>query len=183
MITVAEARARGISLPSDDDAAQGVIDEQEAWLAARIGPLDGSRTETFYVGLGRTDGKLRLRRRTDSVAVTDGGAAVSSSLLRLVDNGGAIRRKHPNGRLVWTGPYVEVTYTPNDEDQVRRVLFALIALEAQPVGPYSSERMGEYSYTRGQGSMDPTAARAALVSSLLPKPDKAMTLHTLPVAP
>jgi hypothetical protein len=77
-ITLADARARGISLPSDDDVAQDIIDEQAAWLARRIGLLEGERTETFYVGLSATHGTLGLRRPTDTVVLTDAGATVNT---------------------------------------------------------------------------------------------------------
>jgi len=76
MITLVEARDRGIELPADDVVAQDIIDEQEAWLARRIGPLEGPRTETFYVGVAATYGKLGLRRYTDLVTIVDGGYTV-----------------------------------------------------------------------------------------------------------
>jgi len=83
VITLSEARARAIPLPLDDGVAQDIIDEQEAWLARRIGPLEGSRTETFHVGLGATGGKVGLRRPTSSVAVVDGGATLATDRTRL----------------------------------------------------------------------------------------------------
>src|SRR5690349_22994995 len=123
--TLAEVRARGITLPTDDDAAQGIIDEQVAFLTRKIGPLWGTRDETFYVGLAATHGKLGLRRYTDEVTVTDGGVAVTSSHYRLVDNGASILFTYSAPSRWWTGPYVVATYVPNDEDEVRRVLFGL----------------------------------------------------------
>lgn len=182
MITIAEARARGIALPSDDAVAQNIIDETEAWLARRIGPLDGERTETFYVGVSAAHGKLSLRRYTDSVDVTDGGSAVAAGHYRLVDNGSAIHLKYAAPSQWWTGPYVEVTYTPNDEDEVRRVLFMLLAMavDEHADGPYQSETIGDYSYTKGSASsLAGSGTRGALADSILPKRDAATTLHSV----
>lgn len=187
MITVAEARARGLALPSDDDAAQDVIDEQEAWLAARIGPLVGERTETFWVGLGVSDGKLSLTRRTDSVAVVDGGSPVDAAQIRLIDDGAAFRLRYPYGWRAWTGPFVEVTYTPNDELLVQRALYELLALAAPgAIGPFASETMGDYSYSRNTatGSSIGSAAKGAIVASILPRRPQLMTVHyATPVPP
>lgn len=178
MITIEEARLRGITLPDDDSAAQDVVDEAEAWLAARIGPLDGERTETFWVGLGVSNGKLSLARYTDEVAVVDGGSAVDPDLVRLIDNGSAFRFGYPNGYRVWTGPYVEATYTPNDELLVRAALFGLVAIEtSSSVGPFQSESMGAYSYSRGEGTSSPFATRGALVASILPRRPQMTTLR------
>lgn len=177
LITVAQARARGVALPSDADAAQAVIDEQEAWLARRIGPLVGSRSETFYVGLGETRGRLGLARYTDSVTLTDGGAAVAVDQYRLEARGSAVARVYSAPSRWWTGPYVVATYTPNDQTEVESVLLSLVALAAQPVGPFESEQMGAYSYRRSsQGGYTVAGQRAALVSSLLPRHSPLVTL-------
>lgn len=177
MLTIAEVRARGVELPSDVDAAQAVIDEQEAWLERKIGPLDGERTETFYVGLGGTWGKLALSRYTDEVAVVDGGSVVDPAILALVDRGSAITRIYP--ATWWTGPYVTVTYTPNDEDEVRRALYGLVSLEAQPAGALESETIGAYAYSRGAATVAKPATRAALASAILPTRDPALTLKAV----
>lgn len=180
-VTLAEARARGITLPTDDAVAQDIIDEQESWLARRIGPLEGGRTETFYVGVGRTRDKLSLRRYTDSAVVTDGGATVSTDLYRLVDNGSAIVRTYAAGSRWWTGPYVTATYTPSDLVDVRRVIFQLLALAGETGTPdtgYESETIGDYSYSRGAGG-NLAASKAALVSSLLPKRDPLVSLASV----
>lgn len=178
LIILADARVRVASLPADDDAAQDIIDEQEAWLARRIGLLQGERTETFYVGLGEVRGKLGLARYTSSVTVTDGGTAVDASLIRLIDRGSAVIRTYDSPSRYWTGPYVLVTYTPNDLTEVKRVLYDLIGLSSEPLTPYESEQIGSYSYRRGGSAMGTSSAatRAALVSSLLPKHDQALTL-------
>lgn len=181
MITVAEARTRGISaLPTDDVTAQQIIDEQESWLARRIGPLEGERTETFYVGLSATHGKLALARYTDEVDVTDAGSDVDPSVFRLVDNGSAIVLSHSASTRWWRGPYVTAKYEPNDTNEVRRVLFDLVSLAAAPVGPYNSESIGDYSYSHGlPGSQTDAQTRAALVSSLLPKRDAAFSIQAV----
>lgn len=176
MITVAEARARGIALPTDDDAAQGIVDEQEAWLARRIGPLDGARTETFYVGVAATHGKLGLRRCTDSVVVLDNGVAVTH--FRLIDDGAGIVHDYSAASQWWTGPYLTATYTPNDEDLVRGGIFDLCALAAQPLSALGSEKIGDYSYTNSlPGSPTVSQLKGAIVASILPKRDENYTLH------
>lgn len=176
-ITVAQARARGIALPSDSAAAQAVIDEQEAWLARRIGQLVGSRTERFYVGPDETRGKLGLARYTDSVTITDGGSALATDQYRLVDRGSSVVKVYEAASRWWTGPYVLVTYTPNDETLVESVLYDLVALAAQPATPYESEQIGSYSYRRGTGTASIAGQRAALISQLLPKHDATLTLR------
>ncbi len=157
MLTIAAVRARErIALPSDDDAAQDVIDEMEAWLVSLIGPLDGERTETFLAPPGSAS--LRLRRPTDAVAVQGPDGAITAFDL-------------VNGRLIvrstsayWVGP-ITVTYTPTDDALVRGVLFGL--LEVGSEGGYESEQMGSYSYSRPR--TDAVAARWALVHRLLPR--------------
>lgn len=176
MITVEEARSRGIALPADDDAAQAIVDEQEAWLARRIGPLDEEITETFYVGLSRTDCKLALRRYTDAVVVTDNGVLVDAERVILLDNGSAVGLRVPSTGP-YVGPYITVVYTPSDELEVRRALYGLLSLETAPIGgELESETLGDYSYTRGGRSSSPTATRAALVSEVLPKRDQGETI-------
>jgi hypothetical protein len=180
MLTPEAARERGVALPTDDAVAQDIIDEWEAWLARRIGPLEGSRTETFYVGISATYGKLGLRRYTSSVAVTDGGVMVDTDHYRLVDNGGSVVRKYESPSQWWTGPYVAATYTPNDEAEVRRVLLTLLKMAVDPHAdsPYNSEQIGQYSYSKGgsQGAANVAGQRAALASSLLPKRDPMTTI-------
>lgn len=180
-ISLEDCRARGIGLPADDGAAQDIIDGEEAWLARRIGALVGARTERFFVGIGITIGKLGLRRYTDAVSLTDGGAVVNTATYRLIDLGSAVIHLYTSPNRIWTGPYVEATYTPNDEDEVRRVLFNLVALSAQPPSVFESEQIGSYSYRRGGASsatLTPAAQRAAWVSELLPKHDPLLTLYS-----
>lgn len=180
LVSIAECRNRGIGLPADDTSAQDIIDEQEAYLERKIGSLTGSRTETFYVGLSATHGKLGLARYTDTVTLTDGGAAVSDDFFRLIDNGAAVVRTDVAPARWWTGPYVVAVYEPNDEIAVRGVLFDLVALKARPTGSYQSERIGDYGYTRSiPGGQTPESIRAGLASSLLPKRDQLATLYAV----
>lgn len=176
VITLDEARARGIALPADDDVAQDIIDGEEAWLSRKLGgPLEGSRTETFHVGYGRTPGKLALRRYTDAAVVVDGGATLATDQYRLVDAGSAIERLETAASLWWIGPYLTVTYEPNDEAEVRRVLFDLVALAVVPVELHNAEQIGSYSYSGG-GVGNRAAVRAVLASSLIPKRDPLVSL-------
>jgi len=180
VINLADARARGVMLPADDDVAQDILDEAEARLAAIIGPLLGDRTETFYVGVARTDGKLGLARFTDSVAVTDGAALVDVDHYRLVDRGSAIHRTYVSPVRTWTGPYVSVVYEPNDELRVRSVLYDLAALHAEPADDRNSERIGDYSYSRGvSGGPTRASIEATLISSLLPTRDPLTTIYAV----
>lgn len=171
LVSVSEARARGIPLPVDDAALQDVIDEQEAWLARRIGPLTGARTEKFYVGIGVTQGRLGLRRYTDAVTVVDAGATVDPTHYRLVDRGSSVILTYTATSWWWFGPYVEVTYTPNDLDEVRYAVFQLTSLAALLPTPFESETVGSYSYSRGRGVVAPGARRGAIASSVLPRRD------------
>jgi hypothetical protein len=176
LIDLDDARVRVPSLPLDDLAAQAIIDEQEAWLARRIGALTGSRTETFYTGISVARHKLSLARYTDAVSVTDSGVTVDPSRYLLIDRGSAIAMKIDGTGLAiwWNGPYVAVTYEPNDLLEVQRVLYALLALESDTEGAFStkdSEQIGSYSYHNSlgtPGATTPTMTKAALVASLLP---------------
>ena len=171
LVTLEECRARpGIQLPADDGVAQDIIDEQEAWLARRIGTLVGDRTETFRVGLGGTSAKLGLARPTDSVTVVDGTVTLDASRTALVDHGASLIIADVELTPWWNGPYVRVTYEPSDELEVRKALFDLIALAGSPIEKHKSEQIGAYSYSGG-GVQGLTAARGVIVSSLLPKRD------------
>lgn len=160
LLTFAEASAL-ISTGLGDAALQGVIDREEAWLARRIGALSGSRTQTFHVRAADADDPLHLRRPTSAVTVTDNGVATTA--IRLLRDGSAVE----STAGTWTGP-VAVTYTPNDADEVRRVIVELIRL-AVSASPYESEDIGDYSYSRGGFDRSPDAQRQALVRDLIPR--------------
>lgn len=176
VVTPGECRDRGIPLPADDLVAQDIIDEQEAWLARRIGTLVGARTETFRVGLGGTSAKLGLARPTDSVSVVDGSVTLATDRTRLVDHGASLILADVEISPWWNGPYVGVTYTPSDELEVRKAIFDLVGLAAAPLEKHTSEQIGAYSYSGG-GAQGLAAARGVIVSSLLPKRD-ALTMIT-----
>lgn len=189
LIVLAEARKRVPSLPSNDTAAQQILDEQEAWLARRLGgPLTGERTETFWVGgvnryrTGLGYGKLSLSRYTDDVEVVDNGDTLDSDSIRLIDRGSAIILGADVLSRWWTGPYVAVSYTPNDKTEVQRVLYQLIAWEADPPTVLQGERIGSYSYTQATSltGIKPTYARAALVGEIIPQRDPLTSLVSQP---
>lgn len=156
LLTIDRLRAQVETDLADDDL-QAVIDDEESWLAARIGPLSGSRAETFYVY--DVDRPLRLRRPTTTATVSDDGSAVDVVVL---DNGWSLE----STLGAWTGP-VEVTYTPSDEAEVRRVVLELVRLALTETG-LDSERTGDYSYSRG--GVSNLQARRALARSLQPPP-------------
>lgn len=189
LIELAKARKRVPSLPSDATAAQAIIDEQEAWLARRVGQLIGERTERFWVGSrygyyrpNDRSGKLALSRFTDSVTVEDNGDPVDADDYRLIDRGAAIILGANVLDRSWTGPYVDVTYTPTDRTEIERVLYQLIAWEADPPTVLQGERIGSYSYTQATSltGIKPVYARAALIADILPRPDGSTTVRALP---
>ena len=164
LLTIAEARALIASSLSDTDL-QAAIDREESWLARVIGALSGERTQTVWVRDTDLDDPLLLPRPTDSVAVTDGGTALDASAVRLFAGGTIIEKATGS----WTGPSVAITSTPDDEDEVKRVLIDLVRLTVT-ASPFVSETAGPYSYQRGGDdavrSID--ASRKRLAASLLP---------------
>lgn len=163
-LTVEEVRAL-VTTPLTDEQLTDVMQREGAWLARRIGPLDGERTQVFQVADCDLDKPLWLRRPTDGTdddfLVSDNGTDLDSDLIRILRNGWGIERID----APWTGPEVQVTYTPNDDDEVARVLIELVRLGVSETG-YASERIGDYSYQRASGGSN--AARASLVRSLMP---------------
>jgi hypothetical protein len=114
------------------------------------------------------------------VTLTDGGVAVATDQYRLVDDGSAVVPVYSAPSRWWTGPYVVATYTPNDQVLIESALYDLCALAAAPATPYASEQIGAYSYRKGGGQgggVTAAAQRAAIVSSLLPKHNQAVTLR------
>lgn len=176
--SVEDVRALVPSALTDEQLAT-VISREEAWLARRIGVLAGPRTQTFHIrsatagmvidpgawtaNVGVTSdrmGPLGLGRPTGAVTVTDGGVAVDAADVRLLRGGTAVERASGG----WTGPTVAVAYTPDDAEEVRRAVIELVRLTTTESG-YASERIGEYSYTRGAGGSG--SLREALVRSLV----------------
>lgn len=174
ILTVEELKAL---VPSslDDEALQGVIDREEAYLAARIGPLVGERTQRvmFY----DEDQPIRLQRPASSVVVSshpDGSDPITGT--EVIGGGWRVWRTP----LSWPYPTTRASslyaiYTPSDEDEVRRVLIELcrmtIASSASNTTGLTSETIGSYSYrtdggsTRQSGKSGPT--RGSLWKSLL----------------
>ncbi len=164
LLTIAEARAL-ITTSLGDTDLQAAIDREESWLARSIGALSGERTQTLWVRSTDLDDPLLLQRPTDAVAVTDGGVALDASAVRLLAGGTIIEKATGS----WTGPSVAVTSTPDDEDEVKRVLIDLVRLTVT-TSPFVSETTGPYSYQRGgdDATRSIDAARRTLASDLLP---------------
>lgn len=143
----------------DSTALTGVIDREEDWLAndtaVGIGQLLGERTDDIWVDPGE-DRALLLTRRTSAVSVVDDGVTLAAADFHLI--GGT--RVEP--AVSWTGPKVEVTYTPADEKAVEGVLLELVRLTLS-ASPFLSESEEGRSYTRSE---DITAARDQLARSL-----------------
>ena len=153
LVVLADAQAR-----SGDAVTQALIDEEEAWLVGRIGPLIGERTETFFLPAklrGLIDA-LYLSRRTDSVDTftSDGTSLVVDTDWRLFD--GYIVEKVGDSTASWDDPLV-VTYTPNDETIVKGVIYDLLSYRLLPTN-IQSIRVGQYSETYGTGAVDPVRA-------------------------
>lgn len=146
----------------DDEAVQKLIDREEAWLARQLkGALVGDRTARYWIRDVDLDNPLDLMRPTDEVAVSDFGTDVDADLIRLLGNGTRVERADGP----WLGPWVEVTYEPNDLLEVQRVLIELCRLSIA-ASAYQSESIGDYSYTLA--APGPAVTRRALVRELLP---------------
>ncbi|MCA1570837.1 MAG: hypothetical protein LC798_11070 [Chloroflexi bacterium] len=160
LVVLADAQER-----SGAQVTQAMLDEEEAWLTARIGPLTDERTETFFLPkpstLGTVDA-VYLSRRTDEVDgfTSDGTALDIDDDWRLLS--GYILERVPTGSA-WTFPLV-VTYTPNDEEIVKGVIYDLLAYRGVQAG-LQSVRIGEYSETYATGRRDPV--RTSLVARVL----------------
>jgi hypothetical protein len=143
LVVLADAQDR-----AGESVTQDMIDEEEAWLAVQVGPLNGERTETFYLPsrLSGTVDALYLSRRTDSVDgfTSDGDALVD---YRLVS--GYIVERNYDADESWDDPLV-VTYTPNDEEIVKGVIYDLLTYRTLPSN-LQSVRIGAYSETYATG--------------------------------
>lgn len=166
-LTVAEVRVL-VQTPLEDAQLADVLQREAAWLARRIGPLEGERIQTVYVGDPYRDDPIMLRRPTSAVTVTDNGADLDASQVRLMRGGHLVERSD----APWTGPKVEIAYEPNDEEEVARALIELVRLTVAE-SPYSSERIGDYSYQRSTGGS--ATMRQAIVRDLLAFPGMATT--------
>lgn len=167
LLTLSEVRARVATSLGDADL-QDVIDQEESWLARQpgVGPLSGPRTVVIpYPSRHQPLGPIRP---TDEVVVTDAGVTVAVQTVgQYVYRTGAFQ--YGTRGLPWIGP-VTLLYTPNDEDVVRRAVIALVQ-DVLASGPYQSESIGDYSYTRQAG------LRRGVVRSLLPGSGAPYTLQ------
>lgn len=138
-----------------------VIERDEDWLANDpvdgIGQLVGERVDVIWVSPGDAR-PILLRRPTASVEVVDGGVALSTDDVRLLDG----TRLEPAGS--WRGPTVAVTFTPTDQPAVERVLLELVRLTLS-ASPYQQESSEGHSYTR---PTDQGVTRSRLARSLWP---------------
>jgi hypothetical protein len=164
VLLVDEALAANVGTELSGTALQDAIDREEAWLARRIGPLTGERTERFpLVHLRPGSHEVRLRRPTDAVEVLQDGVDITTSC-ELRHDGWRVALL-PEGEH-FAAP-LEVTYTPNDELEVQGALLELLSLRLGTTtgGGLQQEIMGSYSYTRAAGSA--TRIRHSLVRNLL----------------
>jgi len=134
VLSVDEARALITTSLSDADL-QDVIDREESWLTRKVGPLTGERTQFFVPEDG--DEVLRLTRHTSAVSIEDDDGAYSSASLRGWSD------VVPSSSDAWTGQ-VEVTYTPDDEDEVKRAVLLLVRLQVN-ASAYAAESAGGFS--------------------------------------
>jgi hypothetical protein len=138
-----------------------VIEREEDWLANDpvdgIGQLAGERTDVLWVAPGDAR-PLLLARPTAAVEVVDGGVALSSDAIRLLD-GTRIERDGS-----WRGPTVTVTSVPSDKKAVERVLIELVRLTLS-ASPYQQETSDGHAYTR---PADQGVTRSRLARSLRP---------------
>ena len=160
LVVLADAQDR-----AGESVTQDMIDEEEAWLAVQVGPLTGERTETYYLPsrLAGTVDALYLSRRTDAVdAFTSDGSALTD--YRLVS--GYIVERNFDADESWDDPLV-VTYTPNDEDLVKGVIYDLLTFRSLPTN-LQSIRIGAYSETFATGASGGAGAvRRSLLGKIL----------------
>lgn len=160
LVLLADAQAR-----VGESVTQALIDEEEAWLASKIGPLTGERTETFFLP-ARIQGvvdALYLSRRTDEVTgfTSDGEEMTEFHLLD-----GYIVEMNRDSSESWTDPLI-VTYTPNDETMVEGVIYDLLTFRSLPSN-LQSVRIGAYSETYATGAESSSGpVKAALLRKVL----------------
>lgn len=159
LVTLSDAQDRaGASVTQD------MIDEEEAWLAVRVGPLIGERTETFFLP-ARQHGiidALYLSRRTDAVDdfTADGTSLTEYNLLD-----GYIVEKTRTASDAWVDPLV-VTYTPNDEEILKGVIYDLLTYRTLPSN-LQSVRIGAYSETYATGGGGTSIVKRSLLGRVL----------------
>lgn len=151
-----------------NDPVQDVIDREEAFLAHELrAPLAGVRTQRVWVQrAGGACSGINLMRPTDAIdELRDNDVVIDDDRIRLLATGTLVELDGP-----WTGPLVEIDYTPNDEAQIVRVVIELCRLTLTETA-YNAEDLGGYKYQRAgikpATSMQiQVASRRALVRSL-----------------
>jgi hypothetical protein len=167
-----------VSTSLADAVIQDVIDREEDGLVALIGPLTGTRTETFLLTQDMRWERITLRRPTDGPTEVRDNAVVTTDFRLLSDQRTLLRLADDPvwAHGYWSGP-LEVEYEPNDGLQVQRVLVELASIgiaSANANSGLSSETTGTYSYTRERtggrfAALTPAQRRRALYASLLPR--------------
>ena len=165
MLELDTARAL-ITTSLDDDQLTEAITREEAWLARRVGPLSGSRTELFVPSDG--DERLLLRRPTEAVSIIDDSGAVSLYDLRgwadVVRTSGA-----------WSGE-VLIDYDPSDADEVVRVLVTLLRLT---LGESAYTAQAAQGYSSSVSVVEQKRSRYAALRSLMrPREPYSMRLRS-----
>lgn len=165
MLTIDSARTLITTSMADADLADAIARE-EAWLARRIGPLQGERTETFIIGAG--DEVLELTRPAIALGVEDESGIVTEFAYRgwsdLIRTAGA-----------WAGP-VLVTYDADDAAEVKRALITLLRLSVNE-SAYAAQSAQGYS-----SAVDTQALRtvrwATWRSLLRPQSPSTLRIHS-----
>lgn len=165
VLSLTAARAAGVGAELSDDALQDAIDEEEAWLARRIGQLAGERTQRFPLSALRPrSSELHLQRPTDAVAITSDGVLLDADTLELRPGGWVVAQLPEATR--YSG-VLEATYEPNDLDEVVRALKQLLGTQLAQVSSsgVSMEQIGTYMYQRAPGAAG-ARTRAGIVRGL-----------------
>ena len=156
-----------------DGITQDQIDEvEEAWTHV-FGPLIGERTETFYLSerrysLRAVDG-LYLSRYADSVTVTNASTGESASTLTAGTDYRFLSH-HLIERIAAGAAWLDVltaTYSPNDEERIRSVIFDTLSYRQTPAG-VQSVRIGAYSETYFPDAVKDDPVLNALMRRVLP---------------
>lgn len=130
-----------------DGITQDQLDEVEEFWTSQFGPLVGSRTETFFLSEARhprwTIDGLYLSRYANAVIVYNDEDLLTSGTDYRFLNGVLI--EHIAAGASWLDT-MHVTYTPNDEELVRSVIYDTLTYQQTPTGTQSI-RIGAYSET------------------------------------
>ncbi len=144
--SLAQVRALVKTALSDDELSE-LIGREEAVLAAEVGALTGSRTETFVITDTTAGLPVRLRRRVAAVTVTQDNVATTD--IRILPDERTVELLTASGWALgsWTGP-VEVTYAPNDSSRVVSWVIELVRARLTEAAYFNNE-VGDDGYNRG----------------------------------